>query len=61
MSAGLFVSFGLEGGYVFTAAHELLHSQSPIDRALCYSLLLTTGSLHWSRSHLAHHAKVFLL
>lgn len=55
---GLVLSMGCEGGLVFTAAHELLHSRQALDRNLADALLASMFYMHWSQSHLAHHQKV---
>lgn len=39
-------------------AHELLHSQRPLDKALSNLLLCSVGYMHWTYSHLAHHRNV---
>ena len=39
-------------------AHELLHSQRPLDKALSNLLLCSVGYMHWTSSHLAHHRNV---
>lgn len=55
---GATLSAGVAGGIQFTAAHELLHGQSRLDRACAGALLAAVGYMHWSESHLAHHVKV---
>ncbi|BDA50515.1 Alkane 1-monooxygenase 2 [Coccomyxa sp. Obi] len=55
---GLAFSLGCEGGLLFTVAHELLHSQRPLDKALSNLLLCSVGYMHWTYSHLAHHRNV---
>ena len=56
--AGLALSLGCEGGLLFTVAHELLHAQRPLDRALSNLLLCSVGYMHWTNSHIAHHSNV---
>lgn len=55
---GATLSAGVAGGIQFTAAHELLHGQSRVDRLCAGALLAAVGYMHWSESHLAHHVKV---
>lgn len=58
MSAGLALSLGSEGGLCFTAAHELLHGRSRLDKFLAQALLCSVGYMHWSETHHMHHRKV---
>lgn len=55
---GVAVSLGSEGGLVFTAAHELLHSRKPLEMTLSSCLLASVGYMHWENAHLAHHVNV---
>ena len=57
LSLGMIVG-GSVGGIVFSGAHELLHSNSRIDRFLAAFLLSSTCYGHWQLSHLEHHKKV---
>jgi len=55
---GATVSAGVAGGILFTAAHELLHGTTWLDRMAANVLLVAVGYPHWTESHLAHHVKV---
>lgn len=57
---GVTISTGVAGGIMFTAAHELLHGSSWVDRMGANLLLATVGYMHWGESHLAHHVKAGL-
>ena len=60
LSLGMIVG-GSVGGIVFSAAHELLHSSSRIDRFLAAFLLSSTCYGHWQLSHIEHHRNVGLV
>jgi len=57
---GATVSVGLVGGVLgITAAHELIHRRSRIDRAFGAIILAMVSYLHWMIEHLAgHHRRV---
>jgi alkane 1-monooxygenase len=57
---GAVVSAGVEGGVIgITAAHELIHRQSRVERALGALILSTVSYLHWMIEHVAgHHRRV---
>jgi alkane 1-monooxygenase len=59
--AGMILSAGVEGGLMFTVAHELVHSNKREEKLMAASLLSTAGYMHWHNSHLAHHCKVRLV
>ena len=54
---GATLSAGVAGGILFTAAHELLHGSSWVDRACAHAMLAAVGYMHWTEGHLAHHVK----
>ena len=56
--AGLMLSLGAEGALGFVVSHELVHGKSKLDHWLAHLMLCTTGYMHWSVSHIAHHAQV---
>lgn len=51
-------SLGAEGALGFVVSHELVHGKSKVDHWLANLMLCTTGYMHWSVSHIAHHAQV---
>lgn len=55
--AGLMLSLGAEGALGFVVSHELVHGKSKVDHGLAHLMLCTTGYMHWSISHIAHHAQ----
>lgn len=52
------LSLGAEGALGFVVSHELVHGKSKVDHWLAQIMLCTTGYMHWSVSHIAHHAQV---
>ena len=56
-AAGLMLSLGAEGALGFVVSHELVHGHHKLDRWLANVMLCTTGYMHWSVSHIAHHTK----
>ena len=56
--AGLMLSLGAEGSLGFVVSHELVHGHHKMDRWLADVMLCTTGYMHWSVSHIAHHTQV---
>lgn len=55
--AGLMLSLGAEGALGFVVSHELVHGHHKMDQWLANIMLCTTGYMHWSVSHIAHHTQ----
>lgn len=55
--AGLMLSLGAEGALGFVVSHELVHGHHKMDQWLANVMLCTTGYMHWSVSHIAHHTQ----
>jgi alkane 1-monooxygenase len=54
--ADLVLSFGIVSGVMaITAAHELVHRSSSLERAAGYFLLFTVGYMHWGIEHVHGH------
>lgn len=60
-SAGLMLSLGAEGALGFVVSHELVHGHHKMDQWLANVMLCTTGYMHWSVSHIAHHSQASFL
>ena len=58
ISAGLMLTLGAEGALGFVVSHELVHGHHKMDHWLANLMLCTTGYMHWSLSHIAHHTQV---
>lgn len=55
---GLMLTLGAEGALGFVVSHELVHGHHKMDHWLANLMLCTTGYMHWSLSHIAHHTQV---
>ncbi|DBB09903.1 TPA: hypothetical protein ACH3X3_001510 [Trebouxia sp. C0006] len=55
---GLMLTLGAEGALGFVVSHELVHGHHKMDQWLANVMLCTTGYMHWSVSHIAHHTQV---
>ena len=51
------LSLGAEGALGFVVSHELVHGHHKMDQWLANVMLCTTGYMHWSVSHIAHHTQ----
>lgn len=51
------LSLGAEGALGFVVSHELVHGHHKMDQWLANVMLCTTGYMHWSVSHIAHHSQ----
>lgn len=52
------LTLGAEGALGFVVSHELVHGHHKMDQWLANVMLCTTGYMHWSVSHIAHHTQV---
>lgn len=55
------LSLGAEGALGFVVSHELVHGHHKMDEWLANVMLCTTGYMHWSVSHIAHHSQASFL